>query len=551
MGSEFPSELIQSIQIRLRQAAGLDSYDPANPELAALPSIEETVAALDPSLPHYLRCKRCHGGLPRGISSTLCIFCGAEQRREGITKTVSFTSTAGYLKLLQSLDLDGSETVIFETEKKDSSKSQGSPESGLLLSNLLDLELKWPREVPEKDVDSNSISKSPYQVDPVSLSGINLDNFFSDQKNEFSSKPSASSSAENAQPTGLSGANISSVDLDSFFSGTRTEINSSSQNTGFQSVGLFESHDSVDMINISSDSKVADVDDTDWGSDFQSASSATVLVEPKQVDLFQNAMDNKPGKTTDLFHNSAEFVLFNSVADAAESCQTNLFQNSASDFLIDSVNRSDQTAEFCQVNTDLLIADNQFINSSKTVSEDFKSEVQQDGTSVAINWVKDDQWPISTANEISGKTGNDNEEDDLYDDWQDFTTSAIELGSSSRLEEETSKLFTSSGSHSSEGKFGDLDDMEFGSFKQSEFFSRPIDDQETSVDPNKIHEDASFADETIQFSKDSGDDLPDASDPSSSKSKVDMLLAKMPDLSFMLEDTLCVPKKPSASNLQS
>lgn len=108
MAPDFPSDLIQDIKIRLRQAAGLASYDPSDPSLPSIPSVSDAVAALDPTLPDHLRCRRCRGGLLRGINSTLCIFCGAEQRGDGISRKISFNSTAGCRKLLQSLDLDGS-----------------------------------------------------------------------------------------------------------------------------------------------------------------------------------------------------------------------------------------------------------------------------------------------------------------------------------------------------------------------------------------------------------------------------------------------------------
>ena len=105
---EIPFDLIHGLQSGLRAAAGVPSYDPANPALPPLPSIEDAAAELDSTLPPNHRCKQCRGGLLRGPQSTLCIYCGADRRREGFSYEISFNSTVGCRKLLESLGLDGS-----------------------------------------------------------------------------------------------------------------------------------------------------------------------------------------------------------------------------------------------------------------------------------------------------------------------------------------------------------------------------------------------------------------------------------------------------------
>ncbi|KAF5195961.1 dentin sialophosphoprotein-like protein, partial [Thalictrum thalictroides] len=68
MAIEFPSELIQQLQISLRKEAGIPCYNPEDVSLSDLPSVREAIEGLDPS-PPYLRCKQCHGKLLRGIQS--------------------------------------------------------------------------------------------------------------------------------------------------------------------------------------------------------------------------------------------------------------------------------------------------------------------------------------------------------------------------------------------------------------------------------------------------------------------------------------------------
>lgn len=77
MAVSIPTTLIRGIQNRLREGAGVPSYDPADPALRCLPAAEEPISGLDPSAPSH-------------------------------PQFISFNATVGYRRLLQSLDLDGS-----------------------------------------------------------------------------------------------------------------------------------------------------------------------------------------------------------------------------------------------------------------------------------------------------------------------------------------------------------------------------------------------------------------------------------------------------------
>lgn len=111
MAVDFPSSLIREIQIQLRKDAGVPPNEPGAPA-AALPTLGEAIAAFDPSPPH-LRCNRCRGILLRGLKSLICVYCGAEQRREAPPPPISFASTFAYRRLLESLDADGSVSFSF------------------------------------------------------------------------------------------------------------------------------------------------------------------------------------------------------------------------------------------------------------------------------------------------------------------------------------------------------------------------------------------------------------------------------------------------------
>lgn len=108
MAFEIPTDLIRQAQVSLRKEAGLASYDPNDPSIPNLTSLEEAISGFDPS-PPYLRCKKCKGRLLRGLQSILCVYCG--RPNEITPDPISYKSTFGYRWLLESLGLDGSVSV--------------------------------------------------------------------------------------------------------------------------------------------------------------------------------------------------------------------------------------------------------------------------------------------------------------------------------------------------------------------------------------------------------------------------------------------------------
>ncbi|KAK4777374.1 hypothetical protein SAY87_017561 [Trapa incisa] len=107
----IPLDTIHQLQISLRKEAKIPSYDPTDPQLPKFPSLEQSISQLEPS-PSYMRCKHCKGRLIRGIKSLFCVFCGKDQFGEIPPDPINFRSTTGHSWLLESLQLDGSVSII-------------------------------------------------------------------------------------------------------------------------------------------------------------------------------------------------------------------------------------------------------------------------------------------------------------------------------------------------------------------------------------------------------------------------------------------------------
>ncbi|XP_022943738.1 uncharacterized protein LOC111448397 isoform X3 [Cucurbita moschata] len=182
MAYEIPHDLIKQLQISLRNGARISSYDPHDPSLPNLPSLHETIAELDPS-PPCLRCKHCRGRFLRDLKSFICVFCGREQSTEVPPDPINFKNTIACRWLLESFDLDGSE-MVGPIDLKKSNRGK-SPEQ-FPLTDILDLEIRWPEtEDMGLSDDTSAPSKST-----LNLAGVELDCYFSEGKNDSTSKAS-------------------------------------------------------------------------------------------------------------------------------------------------------------------------------------------------------------------------------------------------------------------------------------------------------------------------------------------------------------------------
>ncbi|KAJ0965666.1 hypothetical protein J5N97_026804 [Dioscorea zingiberensis] len=433
MAFEIPTALIRDLQIRLRDKAGIRSYDSSTPPL---PSIADAVAGFDRSLPPHLRCTRCRAGLLRGLQSTICVFCGAEQRRDGAPLSISFNSTLARRNLLDSLGLDGSEPVTLEPEINESSKNRDAPKDELVLSNLLDLELKWPLD---KEVVADSSAKmAPSQSMPaLNLSGVDLDKFFTEKE---TARDAPGSSNEPSIPE----KKIAHPESDLF---------SGSENFSF-SANLHSS----DATKSSVDAKGGQFDDSfaDWEADFQSANSEGFAVDTKTVDLFKvsPAVEDFNPESTAEYPNLDEHIEpeMNNKGTSEEPTKDGGRFSLSGSWVPDDV--------WSNMNTEVSKAAGKFKSTSQNDNGESKNQIN-DTISLSDERVLDNPWPVSS-NKDSTNTRDVEDSNDLFDDWQDFTSSGAQPNVSSFQEQSHIRMPTNE--QSSQTDSANIQDMEFGDF---------------------------------------------------------------------------------------
>ncbi|WOL13861.1 hypothetical protein Cni_G22641 [Canna indica] len=414
MAFEIPSARIRQLQADLRREAGVPAYDPADPSIPQLPSIADAVAALDPDLPPSLRCDRCSGALPRGLQSTICIYCGADRGKGGLSHSISFNSTIACRKLLDFLGLDGSEAVLLDTESSGSNKQQETPKGELVLSDLLDLELRWPSD--KEDVDNNTTITMPSpNTYALSLPGVDLDNFFSERKQETPA--------------------ITPEPIEEFMP-RQTKDTNIPVSSGSENFAELEKLQATDTKTSSFSSNFGESFSV-WNAEFQPASTNT-SVSPKSLDLFQDSS----------VHGLAHAPKTESAADQLENIEVVGGIGNESD-PPSMVNKQPQD-DFWPMESVKIDA-----------SHPHKSDTYDDTMSVLNSTssrgitefdVPDNIWLTSSTKE-SENSSHINPNDDPFDLWQDFTSSIEKQKSLSNQGPETGlTLFD----HSSETKLANL-----------------------------------------------------------------------------------------------
>ncbi|XP_043710879.1 uncharacterized protein LOC122659811 [Telopea speciosissima] len=516
MAFEIPTSLIRQVQIALREEAGLSSYDPDDPSLPNLPSIEESLAEFDPS-PPYLRCKQCRGRLIRDLQSIVCIYCGAQQRKELPPEPLPFKTTFGYRWLLESLDLDGSETVDLSSGVNGSTKSQNVSKEELVLSDLLDIKLHWLAE-PEK-IESSFTNKAPIQIkSSLNFAGVDFDYFFSETKNE-------------AVPSG------SKEDLVS-----NEQINKEMQTfPGQGSLNLFENVQSSD----NAPRPVTTVDDgdpfSDWTAEFQSASSGTFPGDSKFDPFLGSSTINATSAMEAAFvpEEDVNFKIDGSDNDVKLKNDSVPLASKSDDWVqgnmwdTSSTKISGKTEQFEMKN------DTNHVE-PKTNSKNLSSS--------GDNWFQDDLWQNSGMKVAESERID--EDDDSSDAWHDFTSLGNVPDPFSNPSKVTGSATTNSVAQASETSMVGLSD-----FNEMDFFSlsgaSSLKNLSTEVNDMKLE--ASVSDRMVEMDVQTGavakkggsvDGSPtttmqsEAADPN-----VERLINEMPDLSFMLEKDLKIPPK--------
>lgn len=504
---EFPTDLIHQLQTAFRKEAGIPSYDPT---LGDLPSMPEAIQGLDPC-PPYLQCKQCRGKLLRGLQSIVCIFCGAQQQTQIPPDPIPFKSTIGCSWLLQSLDLDGSEVV----ETSGSNKGQTASKDIMVLSDLLNIELKWPVQSEKVETDVANKALNPAK-NPLNLAGVDLDNFFSETKKE----------------------NDRSVSEQQFILDKPVNV-TDTRPPGHGSFSLFENTQSFETLARSTDG-AADDPSSGWEAEFQSAGIRTLPVDSKAPELvpvsspmiFSSPLEAGFGSETEM---KFEF------AGIDKNVKEN-YPPVSQVSLSDSWNHDDQ---WHTSSTE---------SSSKTALFEMKSEAIKDGESkeksnnlpsTDNNLFQNDLWLPTT------EKSKENEEP--FDDWQDFTSSVNTPGPfpssadhSSITKKSRDELAPQKNLGSQSNKF---QEMELGSLMPIDLLPENTSLHNGSTFVNNVKE-SSYTDRFVEVNtgetkstENSKRSLDATVLSDSADNTVETLMSQMHDLSFMLESNLSIPQK--------
>ncbi|XWS30966.1 hypothetical protein CRYUN_Cryun23aG0036600 [Craigia yunnanensis] len=430
MAVEIPTDLITQLKISLRKQANVPSYDPNDSSLPALPSLPHSIS----DSPH-LRCLHCKAHLLRGPDSLLCIFCGKHQTNsEALPQSIKLKSTSGYRWFLHSLNLDGTETV---GESLEGNESNRGPREEFLLSDLLDLEIRWNDAEPEKF--ESGLRKN----NPLNFAIFDLDDdFLAERKDDSVSVPSQVTLAVNKE-TDSTGSNvlesfenlslfenfqgskssgsvsgwqadfqsadsntdqnvISSQSFDPFV-GSSKDISSHMETVFGQGKNLFDGKENGNQT--SSESKT-----NDWFQDDMKSNSTS-------GDQVQTSASNAPGKKTtddddDSFDAWNDFKGSTSAQDAAQSSwdQTadglNSMHEKGGDYFSGLGAASESTV--FETHREVSKSFDHFAGSSADLSSHidsvfgtgkdlFQGKAVDNTTSHTTNWFQDDLWSSSTS----------------------------------------------------------------------------------------------------------------------------------------------------------
>ncbi|KAJ7948130.1 putative Dentin sialophosphoprotein [Quillaja saponaria] len=510
MAFEIPLDQIKELRILLRREAKLSWYEPEKVDstsLPKLPSVEEAIAELDPS-PPYLRCKNCKGRLLRGIQSLVCVFCGTHPNKDVPPEPIHFKNTVGYRWLLDSLQLDGSEIVGPLVDANESNRAKITSKDGYPLSELLDLEIRWPSvlEKPETHV----LNKNPIRTkNSPNLVGVNLDEFFT--KKESPSDAFEQHLAPDKQ------------------------VNTSNAPQVGENLSLFDNNLPSETTTWSTKDEGGD-SSSDWAANFQPRDPGTIQEGDKPFDPFV-------GSTVDL---SAHMdTVFGSGKDSAdvkvkdnmnpsESADSDWFQGDTWSNSNSEVSGQTGKSEMNTSLSDGRIADNATDSSSKN-----------------IDWIQEEQRQSNNDNATDNRTADDKV--DFFDAWNDFTNSAsTQDPSNNNLKQSVSPVPPSASQTTEVNLFSSSNnpnDMNFGSSANPDFFSGSLNSPIGSTGDNTIELEASVSNrEADAVAKEGKAEDVKGGDVSGTKSgsnadDVEMLMSQMHDISFMLESNLSVPPK--------
>ncbi|WCJ43613.1 dentin sialophosphoprotein-related [Euphorbia peplus] len=573
MSFEVPYDQIRQLQISLRKEAGLESYKDDS-QLPDLPSFEDSISQLYPS-PQYLRCKHCKATLIRGINSVVCVFCGRQQNNDVPPDPIKLTSTSGYRWFLHSLDLDGSELVGPLIEVSQSNQGQITPEVDLPLSDLLDLEIRWPSEPKRSEFTSVSEREQVYKLSNVNVAGVDLDNFFTEAK------------ADNV-----------SVSTDEHI--TRNKHEDGTETNAFQgreSLSLFENVKPSETVAITEEAISGD-SISGWEANFQSAGFGTLqenklsdpFVGSSSVDLSSH-MDAVFGSGKDLFDEKREGTI-SSISNKNDwfedpwnnsNSENRDYQfevppsNKDQEVIGKTIDSSSSNADWIQGdqwmtgNSGSAATDNRIIDEEDdSIDEwnDFTSSANANGPwsysnstvisrdvhfEVPIN--DNDKKAIGKANDISFRSI---DEDDSFDAWNDFTSSNAKVPFSNSLKD-VNPIVSSVDQASEVNLLGGSSiskNVDFGSFPELDFFSTTMNKPNSSMETNSMSPESFAPDKMISMTGGIAEEVDVSGNllngsVESEVTGIERLMSQMHDLSFMLESNLSVPQKRDPENIDT
>ncbi|KAL2904481.1 Translation initiation factor 2 subunit gamma [Bienertia sinuspersici] len=246
---EISPNLIEQVQILLKNEirVGYLSSQDHSLYISLQSSYLNDAIVESNSSANVLRCKNCEGGLLRGSESIICVYCGHAQNQDFVRQPISFKSTFAYQWFLQSLGLDGFENVGKHIEGNQSGdREQRSFKEEILLSDLLDLQLKWVDDDSRGYGVQNDEQLSGKKY--LSLVGVYVEEILAQERRDH---------------------DTSSVSIEQAVASEKTE-NEFTKISGEGSLSLFENMQSSEA-SLRSGENETNESFFGWGADFQSA----------------------------------------------------------------------------------------------------------------------------------------------------------------------------------------------------------------------------------------------------------------------------------------
>lgn len=277
------------------------------------------------------------------------------------------------------------EIVAPPVEANNSHRGRSAPKDEFPLTELLDLEIKWPSE--SERFESRLLKETPDQS--KSSTGSKVDNFFGKEGKGAASDASIQPSV------------------------TINQINSKESKLGYGNLDLFENAQPFETA-VPSNEGASNVSDSGWGANLQSAASAT---------------PNKESTTFDPFVGSADLSthmdeVFGAVKDRKDG-ETIGSASKASDWFIDDSRNSSNSG---------LSGPSEEFKKSANANTGSQVENVNYSSSVDADWVENTRWQSDSNKELDSKADEGN---DSFDDWNGFTSSTTAQNPSNSSSEQT------------------------------------------------------------------------------------------------------------------